>query len=143
MRNNMLKTIRQLLATLLKVETKHKQEVVVKPDITLRLQRELSEAQQKVLGLNRRLKDSIDYSSLWMKKSAMIQDKLIASQGHVKVLDGVLAESNKTIEALNLAIELRDAEETEGLQTYIDELETEIDEAVDLITQYGLKLRKA
>jgi hypothetical protein len=139
----MLKTIRQLLATLLKVETKHKQEVVVKPDITLRLQRELSEAQQKVLGLNRRLKDSIDYSSLWMKKSAMIQDKLIASQGHVKVLDGVLAESNKTIEALNLAIELRDAEETEGLQTYIDELETEIDEAVDLITQYGLKLRKA
>jgi len=139
----MLNTIRQLLATLLKVETKHKQEVVVKPDITLRLQRELSEAQQKVLGLNRRLKDSIDYSSLWMKKSAMIQDKLIASQGHVKVLDGVLAESNKTIEALNLAIELRDAEETEGLQTYIDELETEIDEAVDLITQYGLKLRKA
>ena len=143
MRNNMLKTIRQLLVTLLKVETVHKQEVVVKPDMTLKLQRELSESQQKVLGLNRRLKDSVDQSSLWMKKSAILQDKLSASQGHVKVLEGVLEESNKTIEALNLAIELQDAEETEGLQRYINELETEIDDAVALITKYGLQMRKA
>jgi biopolymer transport protein ExbB/TolQ len=139
----MLKTIRQLLVTLLKVETVHKQEVVVKPDMTLKLQRELSESQQKVLGLNRRLKDSVDQSSLWMKKSAILQDKLSASQGHVKVLEGVLEESNKTIEALNLAIELQDAEETEGLQRYINELETEIDDAVALITKYGLQMRKA
>ena len=143
MRNNMLKRIQQLLAILFKPAPTHKQEVVVKPDVTLKLQRELSESQQKVLGLNRRLKDSVDQSSLWMKKSAILQDKLSASQGHVKVLEGVLEESNKTIEALNLAIELRDAEETKGLQTYIDELETEIDEAVALITKYGLQMRKA
>jgi chromosome segregation ATPase len=139
----MLKTIRQLLTALLKVETEHKQEIVVKPDITLQLQRELSDAQQKVLGLNRRLKDSVDQSSLWMKKSAGLQDKLSASQGHVKVLEGVLEESNRTIEALNLALELREKEETEGLQTYIDELEQEIDEAVELIQKYGVEMRKA
>ena len=139
----MLKTIRQLLTALLKVETEHKQEIVVKPDITLQLQRELSDAQQKVLGLNRRLKDSVDQSSLWMKKSAIIQYKLSASQGHVKVLEGVLEESNRTIEALNIALELREKEETEGLQTYIDELEQEIDEAVELIQKYGVEMRKA
>ena len=82
-------------------------------------------------------------SSLWMKKSAALQDKLSASLGHVTVLEGVLEESNRTIEALNLAVELRDKEETEGLQNYIDELETEMDEAVELIQKYGLELRKA
>ena len=78
-----------------------------------------------------------------MKKSAALQDKLSASLGHVTVLEGVLEESNRTIEALNLAVELRDKEETEGLQNYIDELETEMDEAVELIQKYGLELRKA
>ena len=139
----MLNTIRQLLIAVLKIETEHKQEIIVKPDMTLKLQRELSESQQKVLGLNRRLKDSVDQSSLWMKKCAILQDKLSASQGHVTVLDGVLEESNRTIEALQLALEQQEQEKAEGLQSYIDELEKEIDEAVDLITQYGLKMRKA
>jgi hypothetical protein len=139
----MLKRIRQLLVHLFKAEPTHKQEVVVKPDVTFKLQRDLSEAQQQVLGLNRRLKDSIGQSSLWMKKAAILQKKLSASQERELVLDGVLEESNKTIEALNLAIELHDAEETEGLQTHIDELETEIDEAVELIQKYGLAMRKA
>ena len=139
----MLKTIRQLLIAVLKIETVHKQEIVVKPDVTFQLKRDLSEAQQQILGLNRRLKDSVGQCSLWMKKCAALQDKLNASQGHVTVLDGVLEESNRTIEALQLALEQQEQEKTEGLQSYINELETEIDEAVDLITQYGLKMRKA
>ena len=139
----MLNTIKKVLTLLFKAETAHKQEVVIKPDVTFQLKRDLSEAQQKILGLNRRLKDSVDQSSLWMKKSAALQDKLSASLGHVTVLEGVLEESNRTIEALNLAVELRDKEETEGLQNYIDELETEMDEAVELIQKYGLELRKA
>ena len=81
--------------------------------------------------------------SEWMKKAASLQDKLSASQGHVTVLEDVLEESNRTIEALNLALELREKEETEGLQSYIDELEKEIDDAVELIQKYGLELRKA
>jgi hypothetical protein len=42
-----------------------------------------------------------------------------------------------------LALELREKEENEGLHNYIDELETEMDEAVELIQKYGLELRKA
>ena len=83
-----------------------------------------------------------DTMNLWMRKSAQLQDKLSKAQGEVTVLEEVLAESNKTIEALELAIELREVEEIEGLQSYIDDLEKEIDEAVELITKYGLQLRK-
>jgi hypothetical protein len=89
------------------------------------------------------LSDSVTQSNLWMKKSASLQDNLSASQGHVVVLESVLGEANRTIESLTLALELREKEETEGLQNYIDELETEMDEAVELIQKYGLELRKA
>ena len=126
----MLKTIQKLMGILFTCCSDHKHETtVVKPEATLKLKKELSMVRQE--------------KSEWMKKAASLQDKLSASQGHVTVLEDVLEESNRTIEALNLALELREKEETSGLQTYIDELETEIDEAVDLIQKYGLELRKA
>ena len=104
---------------------------------------ELTTVQTELVNVKKELTAMTTQSSLWMKKSAALQDKLSASLGHVTVLEGVLEESNKTIEALNLAIELREKEETEGLQSYIDELETEMNEAVELIQKYGLELRKA
>ena len=125
----MLENIRTIIKMLFNSKEEHQHTVVVKPEATLKLKKELSTVRQE--------------KSEWMKKSAALQDKLSASQGHVTVLEGVLEESNRTIEALNLAIELREKEETEGLQTYIDELEKEIDEAVELIQKYGLELRKA
>jgi len=100
-------------------------------------------ASQALDKLTMELSESVEHSNLWMKKSAILQDKLSASLGHVTVLEDVLVESNRTIEALNLALELREKEETSGLQNYIDELETEMDEAVELINKYGLELRKA
>ena len=78
-----------------------------------------------------------------MQKSATLQDKLSASQNHVKVLDGVLEESNKTIEALELALSQQETEKAEGLQSYIEELEAEMEEAITLINSYGVKLGKA
>ena len=160
----MLKTIQKLMAVLFKPEAEHKHGVVVIPDATIKLKKDLAEAKhtitelkkqatldknelseldKHVSGLDVKLSDSVEQANLWMRKSADLQDKLSASLGHVTVLEGVLVESNKTIEALNLAIELREKEETEGLQSYIDELETEIDEAVELIQKYGLEMRKA
>ncbi len=154
----MLKAIQKLMAVLFKPEAEHKHDVVVKPKVDVpKLQKKLAETEQKLITLKKEsnvtsidlmkvkteLKDATAQSNLWMKKSATLQDKLSASLGHVTVLEGVLEESNKTIDSLTLAIELREKEETEGLQSYIDELETEIDEAVELIQKYGLELRKA
>ena len=153
----MWKNLQTLITILFTHGKKHKHEVTEPPIDVHKLQRKLGEAEQKLLALKKEsnvtsidlmkvkteLKDATAQSNLWMKKSANLQDKLSASLGHVTVLEGVLEESNKTIEALNLAIELRENEETEGLQSYIDELETEMDEAVELIQKYGLELRKA
>ena len=157
----MLENIRTIIKMLFNSKEEHQHTVVVKPETTLKLKKELSAVRQEVSTLKQsnateallasqalakvtiELSDSVAQSNLWMKKSASLQDNLSASQGHVTVLEGVLEESNRTIEALNLAIELREKEETEGLQTYIDELEKEIDEAVELIQKYGLELRKA
>ena len=158
----MWKNLQTLMTMLFTNRKEHKHEVVVKPDGPLKLKfdalvKELSEVRQGISTLKAEallasqalakitieLSDSIAQSNLWMKKSASLQDNLSASQGHVTVLEGVLEESNRTIEALNLAIELREKEETEGLQSYIDELEKEIDDAVELIQKYGLELRKA
>ena len=139
----MLENIRTIIKLLFNSKKEHQHILVVKPDVTLKLKKELSEAKKKLSVANIQLSDSVAQSNLWMRKSAALQDKFSASQGHVTVLEDVLEESNRTIEALNLAIELREKEETEGLQTYIDELEKEIDEAVELIQKYGLELRKA
>ena len=132
----MWKNLRALMAILWTHGKEHKHEVQEKSIDIPTLRRKLAEAEQKIL-------DAIAQSNLWMKKSAILQDKLSASLGHVKVLENVLVESNRTIDALNLALELREKEENEGLQNYIDELETEMDEAVELIQKYGLELRKA
>ena len=132
----MWKNLRALMAILWTHGKEHKHEVQEKSIDIPTLRRKLAEAEQKILG-------AIAQSNLWMKKSAILQDKLSASLGHVKVLENVLVESNRTIDALNLALELREKEENEGLQNYIDELETEMDEAVELIQKYGLELRKA
>ena len=163
----MWKNLRTLVAILFRHREEHKHGVVVQPDAhnLLKLKKELSTAKhehfQEVSTLKRananeallasqaldkltmELSESVEHSNLWMKKSAILQDKLSASLGHVKVLENVLVESNRTIDALNLALELREKEENEGLQNYIDELETEMDEAVELINKYGLELRKA
>ena len=161
----MWKNLQTLMTMLFTNRKEHKHEVVVKPKVDVsNLQKKLAEAEQKLVNLKQdssiinttltkvrtelgdatsQLQDATAQSNLWMKKSAALQDKLSASQGHVTVLEGVLEESNRTIESLTLAIELREKEETEGLQSYIDELETEIDEAVELIQKYGLELRKA
>ena len=153
----MWKNLQTLMAILFTRGKEHKHEGTEPPIDVHKLQRKLGEVEQKLLALKKEsnvtsidlmkvkteLKDATAQSNLWMKKSATLQDKLSASLGHVTVLEGVLEESNKTIEALNLAIELRENEETEGLQSYIDELETEMDEAVELIQKYGLELRKA
>ena len=160
----MWKNLQTLVAILFTRGKEHKHEVKEKPIDISKLQKKLAETEQKLINLKQtsnvtsielskvktelgnataQLQDAIAQSNLWMKKSAALQDKLSASLGHVTVLEGVLEESNRTIEALNLAVELRDKEETEGLQNYIDELETEMDEAVELIQKYGLELRKA
>ena len=153
----MWKNLQTLMAILFTRGKEHKHEGTEPPIDVHKLQRKLGEVEQKLLALKKEsnvtsidlmkvkteLKDATAQSNLWMKKSATLQDKLSASLGHVTVLEGVLEESNKTIEALNLAIELREKEETEGLQSYIDELETEMNEAVELIQKYGLELRKA
>ena len=153
----MWKNLQTLMAILFTRGKEHKHEGTEPPIDVHKLQIKLGEVEQKLLALKKEsnvtsidlmkvkteLKDATAQSNLWMKKSATLQDKLSASLGHVTVLEGVLEESNKTIEALNLAIELRENEETEGLQSYIDELETEMDEAVELIQKYGLELRKA
>jgi len=156
--------LQTLMAMLFSHGKEHKHELHEKPIDTSKLRKKLGEAEQKLINLKqisnvtsielttvktelvnvkKELTAMTTQSSLWMKKSAALQDKLSASLGHVTVLEGVLEESNRTIEALNLAVELRDKEETEGLQNYIDELETEMDEAVELIQKYGLELRKA
>jgi len=139
----MLEKIQKIIHVLFNTEVEHQHTVVVKPDVTLKLKKELSEARKKLSVANIQLSDSVAQSNLWMRKSAAVQDKLSASQGHVTVLEDVLQESNRTIEALNAALELQEKEKTSGLQTYIDELEKEIDEAVELIQKYGLELRKA
>jgi len=153
----MWKNLRTLMAILWAHGKEHKHEVKEKSIDIPTLRRKLAEAEQKLLNVKQEssvtntelikvrteLRDAIAQSNLWMKKSAILQDKLSASLGHVKVLENVLVESNRTIDALNLALELREKEENEGLQNYIDELETEMDEAVELIQKYGLELRKA
>ena len=153
----MWKNLRTLMAILWAHGKEHKHEVQEKSIDIPTLRRKLAEAEQKILNVKQEssvtstelikvrteLRDAIAQSNLWMKKSAILQDKLSASLGHVKVLENVLVESNRTIDALNLALELREKEENEGLQNYIDELETEMDEAVELINKYGLELRKA
>jgi len=153
----MWKNLRTLMAILWAHGKEHKHEVKEKSIDMPKLRRKLAEVEQKLLNVKQEssvtstelikvrteLRDAIAQSNLWMKKSAILQDKLSASLGHVKVLENVLVESNRTIDALNLALELREKEENEGLQNYIDELETEMDEAVELIQKYGLELRKA
>ena len=153
----MWKNLQTLMAILFTRGKEHKHEGTEPPIDVHKLQRKLGEVEQKLLALKKEsnvtsidlmkvkteLKDATAQSNLWMKKSATLQDKLSASLGHVTVLEGVLEESNRTIESLTLAIELREKEETEGLQNYIDKLEKEIDEAVELIQKYGLELRKA
>ena len=157
----MLEKIQQIINVLFKTKVEHQHTVVVNPDVTLKLKKELSEAKQKLSTLKKdnatktllasqglakiktELSDSVAQANLWMRKSMELEDSLSASQGHVTVLEDVLEESNRTIEALNAALELQEKEKTSGLQTYIDELEKEIDEAVELIQKYGLELRKA
>lgn len=131
------------MALLFNDKKSHPQELTVKPDETRRLKRELSEAQHALLGTRKQIQTLTEQSNLWMKKAATLQDKLTASQDHVKVLDGVLEESNRTIEALQLALDQQEVEKAEGLQSYINELEAEIDEAIVLINSYGLKIGKA
>ena len=131
------------MALLFNDKKSHPQELTVKPDETRRLKRELSEAQHALLGTRKQIQTLTEQSNLWMKKAATLQDKLTASQAHVKVLDGVLEESNRTIEALQLALDQQEVEKAEGLQSYINELEAEIDEAIVLINSYGLKIGKA
>jgi len=157
----MLEKIQEIINVLFKTKVEHQHTVVVNPDVTLKLKKELSEAKQKLSTLKKdnatktllasqglakiktELSDSVAQSNLWMRKSMELEDSLSASQGHVTVLEDVLEESNRTIEALNAALELQEKEKTSELQTYIDELEKEIDEAVELIQKYGLELRKA
>ena len=140
----MLKLISKLVPLLFKNDSKtHQQELIVKPDETRRLKRELSEAQHVLLGAKKQVQNLTEQSNLWMKKAATLQDKLTASQDHVKVLDGVLEESNKTIEALELALSQQETEKAEGLQSYINELEAEMAEAIELINSYGIKMGKA
>ena len=153
----MWQNLHTLMALLFTRGKEHKHEVEETPINILKLRRKLEEAEQKLLTLKEvssvtsteliqvrtELTDATTQSNLWMKESATLQDKLSASLGHVTVLENVLEESNKTIEALTLAMELREKEETEGLHNYIDELEIEMEEAVGLIQKYGLELRKA
>ena len=136
----MLKSIQKLMALLFKPEKEHTHEVG-DPEKD-RLKKDLTKAHNDYALLTKQKMEVDDTMNLWMRKSAQLQDKLSKAQGEVTVLEEVLAESNKTIEALELAIELREVEEIEGLQSYIDDLEKEIDEAVELITKYGLQLRK-
>ena len=139
----MLKTLQNMMAFLFDSGKSHEQTLVIKPDETRKLKSELSEAQHALLGARKKIQTVTEQADLWMKKSAMLQDKLTASQGHVKVLDGVLEESNRTIEALQLSLEQQEHEKAEGLQSYIDELEAEMEEAITLINSYGVKIRKA
>ena len=144
----MLKTLQRLKTLifnaassyLYRPEKEHTHKVVDHEKV--KLKRDLLTAQTDYNTLTQQHETVKDQMNLWMEKSSQLQEKLCAALGHTTVLEGVLEESNKTIEALNLAIDLREKEELEGLQNYIDELETEMDEAVDLITKYGLQLRK-
>jgi len=139
----MLQQLQNLMALLFKEKKPRKQELLIKPDETRKLKSELSEAQHALLGAKKQIQNFTEQANLWMKKAATLQDKLTASEAHVKVLTGVLDESNRTIEALQLALEQQEVEKTEGLQSYINELEAEMDEAIVLINSYGLKIGKA
>tara|TARA_Y100000310_G_scaffold33190_1_gene31381 strand:- start:60 stop:506 length:447 start_codon:yes stop_codon:yes gene_type:complete len=148
----MLKMIQKMMVLIFK-DKEPKHEVTVVDEEKMRLRKDLATLKIQL----REYQEEVHTADLWMRKAEKLQDKLsvalgdtktfqeklTAALGHTKVLEGVLEESNKTIEALNLAIELREKEETEGLQSYIDELEAEIEEAVGVIQKYGLELRKA
>jgi chromosome segregation ATPase len=136
----MLKQVQKLIDLLFTTKTEQKHETV-KAENT-KLKRELAAARKENTILTKQHETSKEHGNLWKRKSADLQDKLSAALGHTTVLEGVLDESNKTIESLQLALELREKEETEGLQTYIDDLEAEIEEAVSLIQTYGLEMRK-
>lgn len=139
---------------LLVKEKKHTHEIVdvekerLKKDLTkshqdyAKLTKQMIEVDEQMNLQTKRNEEIKEQMNLWMRKAGQLQNKLSASLGHATVLEGVLEESNRTIESLQLALELREKEETEGLQNYIDELEEEIDAAVELITKYGLQLRK-
>ena len=107
-----------------------------------RLKRDLTKAHNEYALLTKRKNEVDEQMNLWMRKSSQLQDKLSKAQGEITVLEAVLAESNKTIESLELALELQKVEGVEGLQNYIDELEAEINEAVALIVKYGRQIRK-
>ena len=135
----MLKLIQKIMGLLVK-EEKHTHEIV---DVEKeRLKKDLTKSHNDYAKLTKQKIEVDEQKDLWMRKSSQLQDKLSKAQGEVTVLEEVLAESNKTIEALELALELREVEEVEGLQNYIDDLEKEIDEAIELITKYGLQMRK-
>ena len=136
----MLQSIQKLMALLFKQEKEHVHEVG-DPEKD-KLKKDLKKSHNDYALLTKQKMEVDEQMNLWMRKSAQLQEKLSASIGEVTVLETMVEESNKRIEALELAIELREVEEIEGLQTYIDELEKEIDEAVELITKYGLQLRK-
>ena len=136
----MLQSIQKLMALLFKQEKEHVHEVG-DPEKD-KLKKDLKKSHNDYALLNKQKMEVDEQMNLWMRKASQLQDKLSASIGEVTVLEEVLVESNKKVEALELALELREVEEVEGLQNYIDELEAEIDEAVELITKYGLQLRK-
>ncbi len=136
----MLKSIQKLMELLFKPEQKHVHEVG-DPEKD-KLKKDLKKAQNENAVLRKQQAEVREQINLWMRKSEQLQEKLTGSIGELAVLETVLAESNKRIESLELALELREVEEVEGLQAYIDELEAEIDEAIALITKYGLQMRK-
>ena len=136
----MLKAFQNIMALLFKTEKEHKHDIIDQEKV--KLQRKLTASQRDYAALTARHDDVTEQMKLWIRQSEQLQDKLSAALAHVKVLEGVLIESNITIESLQLSLDLREKEETEGLQNYIDELETEIAEAVELIHQYGLQMRK-
>jgi len=141
----MLTVLQKLIALLFKQKQEHKHEIIVVDEEKIQLRKEIASLKVSLSTSTaslREYKDAAHQADLWMKKSAQLQEKLSAALGHTTVLEGVLEESNRTIDSLQLAIELREKEETEGLQNYIDELEDEIDVAIALITKYGLQLRK-
>ena len=136
----MLKSIQKLMELLFKPEQKHVHEVG-DPEKD-KLKKDLKKAQNENAVLRKQQVEVREQMNLWMRKSEQLQEKLTGARGELAVLETVLAESNKRIESLELALELREVEEVEGLQAYIDELEAEIDEAIALITKYGLQMRK-
>ena len=129
----MLKLIQKIMGLLVKDE-EHTHEAVVDEE-KIQLKKDLVIARKNE-------KDAAHQADLWRRKSAQLQDKLSTAQGEITVLEEAVAEATRKVEALELALELREVEEVEGLQTYIDDLEKEIDEAIELITKYGLQLRK-